>query len=130
MVMILVDSNVVIAYARGNDPALLTLFSSLTLGVCGIVRAEVLAGCRSAKDRAKLVAILNGPTQVSTLDSIWDAVGDNLAELGRNGLPVPVPDVVIATLGMDLDMEVWSRDRHFPLMQRILPALKLFQEPP
>lgn len=130
MVMILVDSNVVIAYARGNDPAVLTLFSSMTLGVCGIVRAEVLAGWRSAKDRAKLLAILNGLIQVSTPEAIWDAVGDNLAELGRNGLIVPIPDVVIATLGIALDIEVWSRDRHFPSMQRILPALKLFQEPP
>jgi predicted nucleic acid-binding protein len=57
-------------------------------------------------------------------------VGDHLAELRRNGLTVPVPDAVIATLGMHLDIEVWSRDPHFPSMQRILPALKLFQEPP
>ena len=130
MVMILVDTAVVIDYAHGNDPALQTLFSSLNLGICGIVRAEVLVGWRSAKDRAKLLTILNGPTQVSTPDSIWDAVGDNLAELGQNGLAVPVPDAVIATLGMALDVEVWSRDRHFPSMQRILPALKLFKEPP
>lgn len=130
MVMILVDSNVVIDYARGKDPALQTLFSSLTLGVCGVVRAEVLAGWRSAQDRAKLLAILNGSTQVSTPDSIWDAVGDNLAELGRNGLIVPIPDAVIATLGIALDIEVWSRDKHFPSIQQILPALKLFEEPP
>jgi hypothetical protein len=75
----------VIENARGKDPALQTLFTSLKLGVCGIVRAEVLAGWRSPKDRAKLIAILNGTTQVSTPDSLWDAVGDNLAELGRNG---------------------------------------------
>lgn len=130
MVMILVDSNVVIDFARGSDPALPMLFSSQTLGVCGIVRAEVLAGWRSATDRAKLLAILNGLIHVSTPESPWDSVGDNLAELGRNGLTVPVPDAVIATLGIDLDVEVWSRDRHFPSMQRLLPALKLFKEPP
>jgi predicted nucleic acid-binding protein len=128
--MILLDSNVVIDYTRGKDPALQTLFSSLSLGVCDIVRAEVLAGWRSATERGKLIALLNGLGQVSTPDSVWDAVGDNLAPLRRNGLTVPLPDVVIATLGMDLNIEVWSRDPHFPTMQKVLTALKLFQEPP
>ncbi len=128
--MILLDTTVVIDYTHAKDPVLQALFSSLTLGVCGIVRAEVLAGWRSAKDRAKLIAILDGLTQISTPDLIWDAVGDTLAELGRNGLTVPVPDAVIATLGMDLDIDIWSRDPHFPAMQQVLPRLKLFQEPP
>jgi predicted nucleic acid-binding protein len=128
--MILLDTTVVIDYTRAKDPALQALFSSLSLGVCGIVRAEILAGWRSASDRTKLVTILDGLTQVSTPDSIWDATGDTLAELGRNGLTVPVPDAVIATLGMDLDVEIWSRDPHFPAMQKHLPRLKLFQEPP
>ncbi|HKI33402.1 MAG TPA: PIN domain-containing protein [Gemmataceae bacterium] len=128
--MILLDSTVVIDYTRGKDPKLHLLFSSLKLGVCGIVRSEVLTGWRTAADRAKLIAILNGLTQVSTPDSVWDTVGDNLAELRRHGLTVPVPDAVIATLGMNLNIEVWSRDPHFAAMQRILPTLKLFQEPP
>ena len=51
--MILVDSTVVIDYTRGKDPSLQLLFTSLKLGVCGIVRAEVLAGWRSSADRAK-----------------------------------------------------------------------------
>lgn len=28
------------------------------------------------------------------------------------------------------DIEVWSRDPHFPIMQKILPRLRLFTEPP
>jgi predicted nucleic acid-binding protein len=55
--MILLDSTVVIDYTRGKDPKLQTLFATLTLGVCGIVRAEVLAGARSAADHGKLLAV-------------------------------------------------------------------------
>ena len=130
MGLILVDSSVLIDYTRGRDPKLQSLFTRLPLAVCGIVRAELLAGSRSAAARAKLIAILDGLVPVTTPESIWDVVGDNLAELGRNGLTVPVPDAVIATLAMQLDIEVWTRDSHFAAMQRILPVLKLYQEPP
>lgn len=37
---------------------------------------------------------------------------------------------VIATLGIANSVEVWARDPHFPVIQNILPALRLFQEPP
>jgi predicted nucleic acid-binding protein len=128
--MILLDSTVVIDYSRGKDPTLPSLFSALPLVVCGIVRAEVLAGARHSKERAKLIGILDKLAPVSTPDSIWDTVGDNLARLLWKGLTVPLPDVTIATLGMMLDIEVWSRDRHFPAMQSVLTALKLYQERP
>jgi predicted nucleic acid-binding protein len=100
------------------------------VALCGVVRAEILCGARNPADRSKLLAELAPFQHVPTPETLWDAVGDNLAQLRRNGLTVPFPDAVIATLGMDLNIEVWSRDPHFPAMRRILPALKLFQEPP
>jgi predicted nucleic acid-binding protein len=60
----------------------------------------------------------------------WDAVGDNLAALRAAGIAVPFADVVIATLGICLGVEVWTRDKQFGLMQSALPGLRLFQEPP
>jgi len=27
-------------------------------------------------------------------------------------------------------IELWARDQHFPLIQTVLPSLRLFQEPP
>jgi predicted nucleic acid-binding protein len=38
--------------------------------------------------------------------------------------------VAIATVAIANGIELWARDRHFPLIQSILPALRLFQEPP
>ena len=128
--MIFLDSSVVIDFTRGTDAKLQVLFGTLNLALCGIVRAEVLAGSRSAKDRSTLVAILDGVTQVSIAESMWNAVGDNLATLRRGGVTVPFPDVVIATVAMAHDLELWTRDVQFSHIQRVLPALKLFQEPP
>jgi len=63
-------------------------------------------------------------------DALWDSVGDNLATLRKNGVTVPMSDVINATLGIHLDIEVWARDSHYVDMQKALPALKLFHEPP
>src|SRR5438270_4318754 len=57
VVMILVDATVVIDFTRGKDSKLLSLFTRLSLSICGIVRAEVLAGARTAVDRATLIGI-------------------------------------------------------------------------
>jgi predicted nucleic acid-binding protein len=128
--MILLDSCVVIDYSRGKDPKLLSLFAALPLAVCGVVRAEILAGVRSATDRNKLIALLDSVAQVPIPDAIWDTIGDNLRTLRAGGITVPFPDAVLVTVAIGHAYEFWTRDAHFGLIQRVLPALKLFQEPP
>jgi len=128
--VILVDTTVVIDYARGKDAKLVSLLPTLSVAVCGVVRAELLCGARDANHRASLLTLLAPFQQVSIPDSLWDTVGDNMARLRRKGITVPFPDVVVATLGIENDFEVWARDPHFAAMQKHLPGLRLFQEPP
>jgi predicted nucleic acid-binding protein len=128
--MILVDTSVIIDYARGKDAKLVARLPKLPVAVCGIVRAELLCGARDPKHRGDLLTLLATFSQISIADAVWDAVGDSLAALRAKGITVPFPDVAIATLGIEHDLEVWARDPHFPMMQKVLPTLKLFQEPP
>jgi len=118
--VILVDTSVVIDYIRGKDAKLRAIMPVLAVGLCGIVRAEVLCGTRDPTHRMKLLRYL----------SLWDAVGDNLAALRTSGYTVPFADAAIATLGIHLGIDVWARDRHYADIQKVLPALNLFQEPP
>jgi predicted nucleic acid-binding protein len=74
--------------------------------------------------------MLNLFAQLPTPENDWDAVGDNLCALRGRGVTVPLSDVVIATVAISHDVELWTRDTHFALMLPHLPALKLFQEPP
>lgn len=128
--MILVDTGVLIDFLRTKEPKLDRLFRTEPVAVCGVTRAEILAGARGAKDRQRLLQFLGTFQQVLSPEPCWDLVGDNLAALYARGITVPFPDAVIATLGIENDIEVWSRDPHFPAMQTILTALKLYQEPP
>src|SRR5919199_44441 len=99
--MIVTDTTVVIDYTRGRDAKLVSLVPTLPVAICGITRAEVLAGAQNPGHRRNLQTILGTFQQV-----------------------------VIATVGRALGVEVWPRARQFPLMQSVLPALKLFREPP
>jgi predicted nucleic acid-binding protein len=128
--MILVDTSVIIDYARGKDAKLAAHLPTLTVAVCGIARAELLCGARDPKHRADLLTLLGTFNQLAIPDSLWDIAGDNLAVMRSNGVTVPLSDAVVATLGIESNLEVWARDAHFPAMRKILPALRLYQEPP
>jgi predicted nucleic acid-binding protein len=128
--MILVDAGVLIDCLRSKDPKLNLLFRSLPVAVCGVTRAEILAGARSVKDRQRLLVFLNQFLQIPTAESCWELVAETLAVLHATGITVPFPDAVVATLGIENDIEVWARDPHFPMIQKVIPALKLFSEPP
>jgi predicted nucleic acid-binding protein len=128
--MILVDTSVVIPWLRTGDPKLDTLFRTLPVAVCGITFAELLHGVRSPTERTRTLAALAAFTPVPILDPMWLGVGDNLNVLRSAGVTIPFADAVIATVAIANDIELWTRDAHFTLVQRVLPALKLFVEPP
>ena len=57
-------------------------------------------------------------------------MGRHQALLLAYGLTIHLADATIATLALDLDLELWHYDRHFNDIQSVLPRLKFFQEPP
>ncbi len=128
--MILADTSVIIAYLRTADPKLLAILKQHGAVICGITRAEVLYGVRNAGDLARFSGALNQLPLAPIPDPLWDAVGLNLAALRTAGLPMSLADVAIASLSMHLGIELWARDQHFPMIQTVLPSLRLFQEPP
>ncbi len=128
--MILTDTSVLIDYSRTGDLHLHALFLTLPVAVCGIEWAEVLSGTRTVNARSEAMRILTSFKFLPIPDSLWEKVGDNRSLLLSKGLSVPFNDVVLATLAIELDIEVWARDLHFPQMQIHLPRLKLFVEPP
>jgi predicted nucleic acid-binding protein len=128
--MILIDASVIIDWADRKDAKLRALIPSLPVAVCGVTQAEVLHGSRDGAHRKRLINDLSTFTFVSIQDNHWISIGDNLAALRSNGITVPFPDAVVATLGIEFGFEVWARDPHFPAMQKALPHLNLFQEPP
>jgi predicted nucleic acid-binding protein len=128
--MILLDASILIDALRTGDPRFQQLFTTHGAAICGVTKAEVLYGARDASHYVRLEAALAGFPNVEFPESLWEVVGHNLFLLRTNGVTVPFPDVLIATLAITTDLEVWTGDQHYSLIQRILPTLKLFQPPP
>jgi predicted nucleic acid-binding protein len=104
--MILVDSSVMIDALRKPDPKLQSLFNTLQPAICGIVLAEVLHGARDVADCNRLVTTLAAFPQVAMPEPLWETVGRHLWMLRSKGVSVPFPDVVIATVAIENNIEL------------------------
>jgi predicted nucleic acid-binding protein len=126
----LLDASIIIDVLRAKDMRRLAQLKSLGGAVCGVTRAEILSGVRTAPDRLRLLAILDGFQQVAIPDAMWDEVGFLQSQLRANGITVALADAVLTVVALTLNDKIWSRDVDFQNVQRVVPALKLFREGP
>ena len=127
--MILLDSSVVVQYLRTQSPLIERVFAAGGVGISGVTRAEVLHGASNDADYQKLNAFLDQFIAVPIPESAWERLGNNLYHLRSQGISVPFPDALIATIAVMTAAQVWTYDTHFRLMQPFLPALLLFAAP-
>lgn len=128
--MTLLDASVIIDVLRDKDWSLLGKMKMAGGAVCGVTRAEVLAGARGQNDRSRLVTLLDEFQQAALPDALWDEAGNAAAELRRRGVTVPLIDVAIMVTAVTMDCELWARDAHFRAMQVVFPKLRLYAEAP
>lgn len=126
--MILADTSVLIAYQRTADPKIIGVFRTQPVAICGITRAEMRCGVRTPAELITVQTFLATFQTAVIPDHVWDDVGVHLAAMRAAGLPVPFPDLVIATVAIANGTELWARDKHFVTIQGVLPALRLFKE--
>ena len=127
--MILIDTSVLIRQYRSYDPYRAGLFVSLSPLICGMVRAEFMAGARKPPQISSCEILLQQFGIVVTPETVWDKAGRNQATLANANLTVPMNDTIIATVAIEWDAELWAYDQHFQAMSQFLPDLKLFIEP-
>ncbi len=127
--MILIDTSVLVDYLRSPTDQTLRAFEENAAAICGVTRAEVLAGARKPADLDRIAKSLDALEQVVIHDSIWARLGRNLSFLRTAGVTVPFADALIATIAIENDLAVWTRDAHFAQIQSVLTDLRLFPEP-
>ncbi len=125
--MILADTNIFIDYFRGSDSDFITKFNSLDIGLCGIVKTELLHGARTDDEADNLIKAFTAFELITIDEYDWEFSGLLLQTIRTQGISVPVTDALIAYLGIKYDIPVWTKDHHFRYIQAVYPELQLYE---
>ena len=128
--IVVADTSVWIAFlrtgVRGRAASLDPLLASHSVVVCGPVVAEILAAA-SPRDRPQLRLLFSGLPWAEIDRSAWGRVGDVAAELRERGDTLPLTDIEIAVTAEAVDARLWSWDKDFGRVARVMTGLRLFE---
>ena len=125
--MILVDSNIIIDYWRQPNNKIRNIFLENDVYICGIIKSELLHGSKDVNQYHKIKEAISDFPIIDLYPLFWDELGYNLFTLKKSGLTVPIQDAMIATLAINFDLKLWTNDKHFFHIKRILPKLQIFE---
>lgn len=125
--MILVDSNIIIDYWRQPNDKIRKIFLENDVYICGIIKTELLHGSKDVNQYHKIKEAISDFPIIDLYPLFWDELGYNLFTLKKSGLTVPIQDAMIATLAINFDLKLWTYDKHFFHIKRILPKLQIFE---
>ena len=126
--MILVDTNILVKHLRKPSAREFGKLNAEELVICGVIKAEILHGAKGEHNFAELLSFLDNFDEIEINPDYWIELGRRLFTLRCRGITVPLADAMIATLALTEDLEIWSNDKHFEMMQKVWPELKLFQK--
>jgi len=87
----------------------------------GVVRAELLQGARSVREKESLGRQLAATHDLPDPPDLWARVADLGYALRRKGHDVRIPDLVIAAVAQAYDVPVLTLDRHFTAIASVAP---------
>lgn len=124
--MILVDTNVIIDFWNKPNDESAKIFENNEIATCGVIKTELLRGSNSEEQFSQMEEALNDFIYLPFSEKDWISLSKQFIALKQNGLAVPFQDAMIAYLAIKHNCELWMNDKHFKLMQVVLPELKLF----
>ena len=83
-------------------------------------------GALSEKELDSLEEDLSVYESLNITESDWNEFGRFLYTLRKSGLTVPYPDAIISYVAIKNDVPVWTKDKHFKLIQAAEDKLKLY----
>lgn len=125
--MVIVDTSVWLQFLKVGDPQVRNEMNVLRakgeITVVGVVLAEILQGARSQQELEQLANWLTPLPYLAETQETWAWVGSLSFQLRQRGAALPMMDLLIASLAIEHNCEVYTLDEHF---QRV-PGLRLHQ---
>jgi len=120
---VLLDTNVVVAYFRGDQALQPRFVGEVPLNLPWVVVGELYYGAQRAQRRpeqlAYIRALLTFTVVVFPDHDTTAAYGQVKGELAQLGKPIPDNDLWIAALARQHDLPLATRDAHFAHVPRL-----------
>jgi len=103
-----------------STPLSVALEAALRSGAictCGIVKYELVQGVKSKKEEQLLFAALQAVEHLEMTEPLWIKAGQLAGRLRKQGVTVPLSDILIAMLALESKASVLTIDRHFSLIE-------------
>lgn len=114
---VLIDTSAWIDFFRGKQsPVTDAVQLALQLGLarlCGPVKAELLQGVKTKKEKQQLGIMFDAVENLDTHEPDWEAAGNNLLNLRESGITLPLTDALIAVIAIRHKVQVLTLDQHF-----------------
>lgn len=120
---VLIDTSIWIEYFNGNaqiGEAVDLLIDTERAYIAGPIMAELVHGAKNKKEAEELFANLKALPYVDIRKSDWSDIGFFLMELRKKGIAVPFTDAVIACMAIKNRLCVYSLDKHFSLIDKLV----------
>ncbi len=120
---VLIDTSIWVEYFRGKSHELVEsvkdLIKSQRAVLCGIALSELLAGVRAKKDRDTLRQTLEALEYKEVSRATWISAGEMSRNLRKQGIAVPLTDLILAALALENKCELFTFDSHFDQIAEI-----------
>ncbi|MDN5344833.1 MAG: hypothetical protein PWQ18_945 [Clostridia bacterium] len=120
-------------HRRGNQVAREWLKASLLqeeVAIVPPVKAEILSGAINEKQFNRLQRELDAVAMLDRQDEVWEKAARLNFALRRQGLNLPLIDVLIASSALLHGYILVHHDRHYEMIKRAEPALITLVVPP
>jgi predicted nucleic acid-binding protein len=115
--VVIADTSVWIPYFRNPQSAEQRVLDRLIdrdeLVMVGVILMELLQGCRTKSDMDGIKDIFSAFPYLETSPAVWARAGEVSSALWRRGVTLPFTDLIIGTLAIENQCEVYSHDPHF-----------------
>jgi hypothetical protein len=120
---IIVDTSIWIEYFKNNPDTVAIIDKSLLAGtvfMVGPVLSELLQGVKTEKELEKLTGCIDAVPFIECVFPDWQLAGLISFKLRKNGLTIPLTNLLIAAISINNRASVYTLDHHFKLIPDVL----------
>jgi len=128
MKKIVVDTSIWIEYFKGNEAAasIINDNTGFDLFITGPILTELVQGIKTESEKELFTKLMESFPRIAILEQDWVDAGKTGSELRKNGVTVPMADLLIYTVSINNSCALFTLDKHFSLINEAIdPDLEI-----